>query len=310
MIEIEGVVKHYNGTRALDGFSLEVHAGEMFGLVGPNGAGKTTLIKVLATLIAPQQGRARVGGHDVQREPHAVRRLVGYMPDVPGLYHDMRVAEFLGFFADAFHLKGAQRRRAIEAALERCGLEERRDEFVEQLSLGMKQRLVLAKTLLHEPGVLLLDEPATGLDPLARIELRDALKEMIRGGVTVFISSHILSDLEDICSRVALIAEGRNARDPEGRTVLDLRGAPAAVLVCQVDVLGDAQAAAAVVAGFAGAHVMEAKGSSVVVELRGTADDAASLLRHLVSAGVRVARFDPRGPALEHRYRQAFGGRP
>ncbi len=309
MIEAENLVRSYNGTRGLAGFQLRVEPSELSGLVGPNGAGKTTLIKILSTLLRPGGGRAAIGGHDVVRAPRAVRAMVGYQPDVPGLYHDMRVREFLEFFADAFHLRGPARQAAVDKALRRSGLDARSDAFVEELSLGMKQRLVLAKTLLHDPKVLLLDEPATGLDPLARIELREHLKALNREGVTILVSSHILSDLEDICTRVALIAEGRNAADAEGHTVLTLRGgeAPGVAVRCEIEVLGDAAAATTAAAAFAGATVQETSGLRLFVLVAGGTEQAAALLQHLVTSGVRVVRFDPQGPALEERYRQAFG---
>ncbi len=239
-----------------------------------------------------------------------MRALVGYMPDVPGLYHDMRVAEFLEFFADAFRLKGERKRAAVARALDLAGLADRRATYVEQLSLGLKQRLVLAKTLLHEPRVLLLDEPATGLDPMHRIELREQLRALHGEGVTILISSHILSDLEDICTRVALIAAGRNAADAEGRTVLVLEEPKAELLTCEVEVLGEAQAVAEAAASFPGARVVKVEGARLFVEVSGGAPQAGALLKHLVGAGVTVARFDTRGPALEDRYRKAFGVKP
>jgi ABC-2 type transport system ATP-binding protein len=277
VIEIENLRKSYNGTRGLESFSLQVEPGELFGLVGPNGAGKTTLMKILSTLIQPDGGRAVIGGHDVRTEPRSVRALVGYLPDVPGLYQDMQVGEFLEFFADAFELKRELRRAAVERALTRSGLSDRRDAYVEQLSLGMKQRLVLAKTLLHDPRVLLLDEPATGLDPLARIELRDTLKELNREGVTIFISSHILSDLEDICARVALIADGRNATDEAGLSVLTLRAAEPSLVHCEIEVVGEARVAAEAAAGFAGSRVLAGEGRVLRVELPGGPQEASRL---------------------------------
>ena len=310
MIAIEQLAKRFNGHRALDGFSLRVEAGELFGLVGPNGAGKTTLIKILATLVPQDAGAASIGGHDVQGEPRAVRAIVGYLPDVPGLYQDMRVAEFLEFFADAFRLKGARRSAAVERALERANLSGRHDAYVEQLSLGMKQRLVLAKTLLHDPKVLLLDEPATGLDPLARIELREQLRKLNGEGVTIFVSSHILSDLEDICTRVALIADGRNAAAPDGQTVLTLGGAAQPRLTCEIEVLGEARAAATALARVVGAEVISAEGSRLRVEVAGDPSRAGPILQALLAAGITIVRFDSRGPGLEERYRRAFARPP
>lgn len=180
MIEVDQIQKRYNGSRGLAGFTMRVEKGELFGLVGPNGAGKTTLIKILSTLIRPDSGAARIAGIDLTANPREAKRVVGYMPDQPGLYQDMRVLEFLEFFADAFRIPSRQRRAAVGKGLEDSGLGARRDSFVEELSFGMKQRLFLAKTLLHSPQVLLLDEPATGLDPMARVDLRNQLKGLSR----------------------------------------------------------------------------------------------------------------------------------
>ncbi len=310
MIAVENLRKDYDGARGLDGFDLQVQEGELFGLVGPNGAGKSTLIKILATLLPASGGGAAVGGHNVAREPAKVRALMGYMPDVPGLYQDMRVREFLEFFADAYRLRSPRRSAAVARALEISGLGKRSEDFVEELSLGLKQRLVLSRTLLHDPKLLLLDEPATGLDPIARIELRELLKRLNREGVTILISSHILSDLEDICSRVALIAEGRNARDADGRSVLELRAAPGTQnLRCEIQILGEARSAVPAVGDFSGARLLEAEGTTLRVEVSGGPEQAAALLRHLVSAGVKVVGFDTGGPALEQRYQQVFGGK-
>lgn len=309
MIEVEHILKSYNGRRALDGFGLRVGEGESFGLVGPNGAGKTTLIKILATLLQPDGGYARVAGSDVTRDPHVVKRLVGYMPDQPGLYQDMRVREFLEFFADAFHVPRERQRAAVERALVRSGLTERSLAFVEELSLGMKQRLLLAKTLLHDPKILLLDEPATGLDPMARIDLRQQLKQLNAEGVTILTSSHILSDLEDICVRVALIAEGRNATDTEGRSVIEVRKPSSRVQLYEVEVLGGAEPAAKRAEEVSGVRVLQSHDSLVLLEVAGDAAEASKLLRHLVLAGINVVRFNHPVATLEERYRQIFGAK-
>lgn len=319
MIEIEALSKNYGSHLALENFSLSVGAGELFGLVGPNGAGKTTLIKILATLQPPDSGRVRINGQDVTAEPAAVRAVTGYLPDVPGLYQDMRVEEFLEFFADAFHLREPRRRQAVDQALQRAGLADRRNDFVEQLSFGMKQRLILAKTLLHDPRILLLDEPATGLDPMARLELRDLLKELRREGLTIFLSSHILSDLEDICTRVALIAAGRNAAGADGQSVLTLSGASAdqgqLKVICMVEVAGEPEPAIRAVADVPGSRVLLTEGRRLSIELSGGTAQGSALLQAFLAAGVTVVHFDSRGPRLEERYRQAFeakrqGGQP
>jgi ABC-2 type transport system ATP-binding protein len=306
MIDVEHVDKKFDGKQALSRFTLHVGAGELFGLVGPNGAGKTTLMKVLCTLLPVDGGTARVGGLDVSTQEREVKRLIGYLPDQPGVYQDMGVREFLEFFADAFQLTGSRQRSAVDRALERSGLGDRSRSTVEQLSFGMKQRLVLAKTLLHDPKVLLLDEPGTGLDPIARLELRKQLKELQAGGVTILISSHILSDLEDICTQIALIGEGRNAADAEGHSVIQLRAPQAALRICEIELLGDSAAAVNIVNSTADARLVESGATRLLVEIKGADEQVAALLQGLVAGGVKVLRFDHRALGLEERYRLAF----
>lgn len=306
MIEVEAIRKTYNGTRGLDQFSLHVKSGELIGLVGPNGAGKTTLIKILATLLPPDAGVARIAGVDVTEDAGAVKRLVGYMPDHPGLYQDMRVSEFLEFFVDAFKVPRQRRHDAIEQALSRSGLRDRTQSFVEELSLGMKQRLVLAKTLLHDPKILLLDEPATGLDPLARIELRNQLKRLHAEGATILISSHILSDLEDICARIALIADGRNVTDANGRSVIEIRKPDSHLNLYALDVLEGTETAAKRAAEMDGVRVLKSGDLHLVLEVAGGNARASEVLRHLVSAGIHVVQFARVETTLEDRYREVF----
>ncbi len=307
MIEVDQLVKTYNGTAALHGFHLSVAKGELFGLVGPNGAGKTTLIKVLATLLQPSAGTVRIAGLDVRYNRAAVKQIVGYMPDQPGLYQDMRLREFLQFFADAFHVSRERQKEAIDRALERAELQDRQEAYVEELSFGLKQRLLLAKTLLHGPQLLLLDEPATGLDPIARLDLRRQLKELNAEGVTILISSHILADLEDICTRVALISEGKNAAHADGHDVIEL-AQPVSARIYEIEIAGPLDAARTLAQSTPGTTLVSAEGSLVVVELSGGKAEAAALLRKLVNAGVDVARFDYRSTSLEERYQKAFGG--
>jgi ABC-2 type transport system ATP-binding protein len=307
MIAVEQIRKSFDGTQALDGFSLRVDSGELFGLVGPNGAGKSTLIKILSTLLTPDGGRAQISGLDVTTHCRDIRRLVGYMPDQPGVYQDMSVREFLQFFADAFQLTGTRNRAAIDRALERSGLKDRRNDSVEQLSFGMKQRLILAKTLLHGPKVLLLDEPATGLDPIARIELREQLKRLRAEGITILISSHILSDLEEICTQIAMIRAGRNATDEQGHAVIQLRAASARAHIYEIAVIGDTTVAASIANSTAGVRVLESGNNVISVEITGAETEVAAVLRALVTGGVGVVRLQRRDPGLEDRYRMAFG---
>jgi len=208
MIRTDTLVKMYRNVTAVKNLSLEIHQGDVFGFIGPNGAGKTTTIKILATLLKPTAGDAFINGYSVLDNPMEVRRMIGYMPDFFGVYDDMKVWEYLDFFAAAYKIDRSRRKQIIEDVLVLTDLQSKRDEFVESLSRGMKQRLCLAKTLVHDPQVLLLDEPASGLDPRARIEMRELLKELRRMGKTILISSHILPELADFCNKIGIIEKG------------------------------------------------------------------------------------------------------
>jgi ABC-2 type transport system ATP-binding protein len=209
MISIENLAKTYGAHRALDRVSFEVEAGDMFGLIGPNGAGKTTIIRILSTLLQPTAGSAKVAGHSVTRDAGEVRRLIGYMPDFFGVYEELKVREYLEFFASTYGIKGEKRKSTVDGVLELVDLTEKRDALIASLSRGMQQRLGLARVLVHDPQVLFLDEPASGLDPRARIEIRALLKELRKMGKTILISSHILADLADLCNKIGLIERGK-----------------------------------------------------------------------------------------------------
>src|ERR1017187_8521416 len=197
VIECRNLTKVYGNHVALNNLNLKLSPGDAFGFIGPNGAGKTTTIRILATLLEPTRGEAFVGGYSVLQEPDEVRRILGYMPDQFGIYDGMRASEYLDFFAAAYRVPKVKRQGLIKDVLEITDLTQKRDSFVESLSTGMKQRLCLAKTLLHDPQVLLLDEPASGLDPRARIELKELIRELSRMGKTLCVSSHILPELAD-----------------------------------------------------------------------------------------------------------------
>lgn len=208
LVETHNLTKQYGSLVAVNNLNLRIEAGDIMGFIGPNGAGKTTTIRILATLLEPTSGTATIAGHDVLREPEAVRQIIGYMPDFFGVYDDVKVWEYLEFFASAYRVPRSERKRLIDDVLELTDLSHKRDDYVEALSRGMKQRLCLAKTLLHDPKVLLLDEPASGLDPRARIEIKELLKELRNMGKTILISSHILPELSDICNKIAIIERG------------------------------------------------------------------------------------------------------
>src|SRR5687768_9113096 len=209
MIETRDLTKKYGDLYALDRLTLELDKGDVFGFIGPNGAGKTTTMRILATLLNPSWGEASVCGYSIYNNAKEIRRQIGYMPDFFGVYDDMKVVEYLEFFAAAYRIKGPERRQKCDQVLELVDLGYKRDALVTSLSRGMTQRLGLARVLLHEPQVLLLDEPASGLDPRARIEMRGLLKELRSMGKTILVSSHILPELADICNKIGIIERGK-----------------------------------------------------------------------------------------------------
>jgi len=237
VIEVHDLTKKYGDLHAIHKIELKLESGDVFGFIGPNGAGKTTTMRILATLLNPTWGEAYVGGYSIYTKPREIRRIIGYMPDFFGVYDNMKVIEYLEFFAAAYRIKGPQRRKICDEVLELVDLGYKRNELVTSLSRGMTQRLGLARVLLHDPQVLLLDEPASGLDPRARIEIRGLLKELRNMGKTIMVSSHILPELADICNKIGIIERGElivNAdvddvmRQVRGQTVLlvDVAGDP------------------------------------------------------------------------------------
>jgi ABC-2 type transport system ATP-binding protein len=207
-VQTFGLTRLYGSMAALSGLELTVNKGDLFGFIGSNGAGKTTTLRILATFLAPTAGRAVILGHDVVKDADAVRHVIGYMPDFFGVYKDMEVTEYLDFFGACYRIPAAQREKTVNDVLELVGLSEKKGSLIGALSRGMQQRLGLARVLIHDPQLLLLDEPASGLDPRARIEMMEILRELQRLGKTIIISSHILSELETICNRVAIIEKG------------------------------------------------------------------------------------------------------
>jgi len=208
-VQTHGLGRMYGSLAALTNLDLTVHKGDLFGFIGSNGAGKTTTLRILATFLTPTSGRAVILGHDVVRDADAVRHVIGYMPDFFGVYKDMEVTEYLDFFGACYKIPTAKREQTVKDVLELVGLSEKRGALIGALSRGMQQRIGLARVLIHDPQVLLLDEPASGLDPRARIEMMAILQELQRMGKTIIISSHILSELQTLCNRVAIIEKGR-----------------------------------------------------------------------------------------------------
>ena len=286
MIETIDLTKKYGDFVALDSLDLKLERGDLFGFIGPNGAGKTTTIRILATLLAPTWGEAYVCGYSVHTHPREIRRAIGYMPDIFGVYDDMRVGEYLEFFAAAYRIDGPARRQVAERSLDLVDLGSKRDELVTSLSRGMTQRLGLARVLLHDPEVLLLDEPASGLDPRARIEMRNLLKRLQGMGKTILVSSHILPELADICNRVGIIEYGRLLACGGVQELLArVRGRPAV----RIRVTGSAEAAADMLAGCPEAAEVAIRDGEIVVTLGDGVTDHAPLAARLVAAGHGLA---------------------
>ncbi len=296
MIQIEHLSKEYKGLTAVKDLSLELEAGDIFGFIGPNGAGKTTTIKMLATLLKPTSGRARIDGIDVVEHPEAVRGRIGYMPAFFGIYDDMRVWEYLDFFAGAYRLPKSQRPRIIDDVLSLTDLGGKKDSYVEELSTGMKQRLCLAKTLIHDPKVLLLDEPASGLDPRARIEIKELFKELKAMGKTIIISSHILPELADFCNKVGIIERGEMLVSGDVQDIMDqVTGGR----TLEIRLLDKLEEAAALLSDAPGVRAVRAVNSRLAVDFAGSPEDQAGLNTLLISHGHRVMGFTEQAMDLE-----------
>ena len=296
MIKLENVSKYYKNFPAVVDLTLEIGRGEVFGFIGPNGAGKTTTIKMLSTLMLPTEGTLTIGGFDVITQPHEVRRLIGYMPDSFGVYDDLLVWEYLDYFAALYNLSSSSRKRSISDVLELTDLTVKRDSQVMSLSRGMKQRLCLAKTLLHDPDVLLLDEPASGLDPHARIEIRELIRELCRMGKTVLVSSHILTELADFCTSIGIIEAGRLLA--AGR-IDEITAKLTGNVVVDITVKGDPLVAMEVLAERTDIIRSTSDGRVIRIEYGGAPDDLDELLEYLVKRGVRVLDFSRSEADLE-----------
>jgi ABC-2 type transport system ATP-binding protein len=209
MLQVEGLSKKYGKLTAVDELSFKVDEGAIFGFIGPNGAGKTTTFKILATLLRPSSGKAWIDGEEVISDPRRIRQLVGYMPDFFGVYDDLKVDEYLDFYGASYGIPSARRKKTIDELLELVDLSHKREAYVDSLSRGMKQRLCLTRCLIHDPRLLILDEPASGLDPRARLEVKEILKELKSMGKTIIVSSHILSEMAEICTHMGIIEAGQ-----------------------------------------------------------------------------------------------------
>ena len=302
MIAVEGLTKIYGNRTALDHVSFEVPEREIFGFVGPNGAGKTTTLRILAALLEPTEGKAYIGGADVMKEREKVHTRIGYMPDFFGVYDQLTVAEYLDFYAACYRQPKPRRQKIVDDLLALVGMADRKNQLVDTLSRGLKQRVCLARALVHDPAVLLLDEPASGLDPRARVEMREILKELQGMGKTIIISSHILPELTELCTMIGIIDHGRmratvSVRDVIGRLATGHR--------LRIIVLDAKDAAIEILTPLASIRHVEAVNGTIEAEYDGDEGTAADILHALTGAGFRVSSFAPVDGGLEDAFLKA-----
>ncbi len=296
MITLSGFGKDYGDFTAVDSIDLQIEAGETFGFIGPNGAGKSTTIRFLATLLRASRGQGMVAGCDVMGDPVGVRQAVGYMPDIFGVYDGMRVWEFLDFFAVAYRIGRTERKQIIDNVLELLDLGHKRDDFVNSLSRGMKQRLCLAKTLVHDPPVLILDEPASGLDPRARVEVKALLKELRKMGKTILISSHILTELADCCTSIGIIERGQMLmQGPIDSVYRQIRRNRHV----EIQFIAGEETGLSILRSNPHLRSLDVEPIGVLAELETDDEGLADLIDELTKAGVRMKSFNDRAPTLE-----------
>lgn len=301
MIETVNLTRKYGELTALDNLNLVIEEGTCFGFIGPNGAGKTTTIKILATLLKPTWGEARVDGHVVGYQNHLIRPIIGYVPDFLGAYEDMLVCEYLEFFAACYGIHGDKRTKVVGEVLELTDLISKRGSDVNGLSRGMQQRLSVARVLLHDPKVLLMDEPSSGLDPRARIEMRELLKELRRMGKTILISSHILFELSELCTAVGIVEQGKLVYCGGVKEMIAKAGGGSVVHVVVDD---RHQEAAALLKNVGGILKVTMEREERAIRIEVTIDPKSGMAvsdipSRLIAQGFRVARFSQEQVNLE-----------
>ncbi len=297
LLDVRKLRVDYGPFTAVHDLDVALMPGEIFGLVGPNGAGKTSTIRVLATLLEPTYGDVTIAGRDLFDQTNAVHEIIGYMPDLAPVIPDLKVWEFLDLYAHSHGLRGRARRERVDACLERVRLAGKRNLYGRALSRGMMQRVVLAKTLLHEPKLLLLDEPASGMDPLARRDLRHILDELARAGTTIVVSSHILSELSDMCSSVGIMHNGRLLRHGPIDEVMNALDSERSQI--RIEMLEESEVAARWLEGRTGVELVQVDGSKLLVTFSGDRAARAALLRELVQAPLPVSAFSPERSSIE-----------
>jgi len=305
MIETTNLTKTYGNLTAVDNLTLTIKEGDIFGFIGPNGAGKTTTMRILVTLLEPTRGKAFINGLNVRLQGKKVRRLVGYMPDFMGVYDDLKVFEYLEFFAAAFGIERRKRKSIVEGVLELTDLQSKQKTAVDSLSRGMQQRLGLARVLIHDPKVLILDEPASGLDPRARIEIRELLRELKNMGKTIMISSHILSELEEICDHVGIIEHGRMVFSGTMEEILPRLGIQSKV---RIKVLNSRDKAVELLTALPQIKQVGTSGDNIIVTFNEGQDGDGIIARTLVNADLDIISIQPEKLKLDDAFLQLTKG--
>jgi len=307
LLQVDGLTKRFGGLVAVNNLSLDVADGELHALIGPNGAGKTTTLRMLAGLLAPSSGEILIAGELVRKDGGDLQRRIGYMPDFYGVYEDMMVWEYLDFFARCHGLLPERRKQVVNELLELVDLSEKRDAYVQTLSRGMRQRLCLAHALVHEPDVLLLDEPASGLDPRARVEMRELLRELGAMGKTIVLSSHILVELAELCDSIAIIEKGKVVTSG---LLTEIRSQAQLAKRIRMRLLSPVEDARRTLSAYLGVGPVEtlAEGGGLEFDFAGDDEAAAGLLEHLVVEKVRPVTFEEIHTGLEELFLQLTKG--
>jgi ABC-2 type transport system ATP-binding protein len=306
VLQVAGLVRHFDEVHAVNGVTFSVKRGHVLGFIGPNGAGKTTTMRILATLDVPQQGDARIAGYSVVEHPDEVRRVMGFMPDYAGVYANTTVYEYLDFFARAGGLRGSGRRTAVDTIVEFMGLGDLQERHVESLSKGMKQRVALGRALVHGPQLLILDEPAANLDPRARIEFRTLIRELAADGKTILLSSHILTELTEMCDTVTVIEKGRILASGTVREIVDKVRQRRRLSVRSSRPDAGLERFLLEQPGVSGVHE---SGGRLQFELDGNDEAQVQLIGRLIAAGFPVLEFSAHAAGLEDVFIEITNGR-
>ena len=305
MLEIRGLHKIYGKYHALSGLDMNVATGALYGFVGPNGAGKTTTIKIMTGLLPAEEGKITIDGMDALSNLKALKARIGYVPDFFGVYDNLTVSEYMEFFAACYGLEGLRARKRCAALLEQIGLEDKVDFYVEGLSKGMQQRLCLARALIHDPEVLILDEPMAGLDPRTRFEFKETLKDLREQGKTIVMSSHVLSELSELCTDVGIMDQGRMALTGNIRDILSQVNSSNPIVITLFG--GGTDRALNILKSHPYVHTITVKDQDIIVRFTGDRQDEAVLLQQLIDAGLLVSSFTREQGSLESLFMQITG---